>query len=207
LAFWLLALPLGLYEPLDGMNHLAVISVTIAISGFLLGIEELATQMEEPFSILPMEKMCEGSIRTAVMEQVERSQMGVQAPYYGEGTASWTINNATTAKTIDKNSFFVDDEANWSVSNGAYDMSPNGFNGYTNGSTIQTVPVSYTPSATTTEGPAVIEAKSEDPSLPMNWESAVDLASGNTYYYNIVTLQTTWENPSANRSNPADPLL
>jgi putative membrane protein len=214
LAFWLLALPLGLYEPLNGMNHLAVIPVMIALSGFLLGIEELATQMEEPFSILPMEKMCEGSIRTSVMEQVERSKMGVQAPYYGEGTASLTINDATTAKTIHENSFFVDDEANGSVSNGAYDMSPNGFNGYTNGfngytngATIQTVPVSYTPSDTTTETSTVIEAKSEDTSLPLNWESAVDPVSGDSYYYNIVTLQSTWEKPSANRSNPADPLL
>jgi predicted membrane chloride channel (bestrophin family) len=86
LAFWLLALPLGLYEPLNGSwNHISVIPVVIVISSFLLGIEELATQMEEPFSILPMEKMCEGSIRTAVMEQVERSQAGVQAAYYGEG--------------------------------------------------------------------------------------------------------------------------
>ena len=50
----------------------------------MLGIEELATQMEEPFSILPMEKMCEGSIRTAVMEQIQRSKEGIQAPYYGE---------------------------------------------------------------------------------------------------------------------------
>eukprot|EP00526_Cylindrotheca_closterium_P030078 CAMPEP_0113626284 /NCGR_PEP_ID=MMETSP0017_2-20120614/13593_1 /TAXON_ID=2856 /ORGANISM="Cylindrotheca closterium" /LENGTH=57 /DNA_ID=CAMNT_0000536459 /DNA_START=69 /DNA_END=242 /DNA_ORIENTATION=- /assembly_acc=CAM_ASM_000147 len=56
----------------------------MAIAGFLLGIEELATQLEEPFSILPMEKMCEGSIRTAVMEQVERSKAGIQSPYYGE---------------------------------------------------------------------------------------------------------------------------
>ena len=86
LAFWLLALPLGLYEPLGGSwNHITVLPVVAVISGFLLGIEELATQMEEPFSILPMEKMCEGSIRTAVMEQVERSQLGIQAPYYGEG--------------------------------------------------------------------------------------------------------------------------
>jgi hypothetical protein len=44
----------------------------------------LATQMEEPFSILPMEKMCEGSIRTSVMEQVERSKAGIQSQYYGE---------------------------------------------------------------------------------------------------------------------------
>ncbi|KAL3935671.1 MAG: hypothetical protein SGBAC_008852 [Bacillariaceae sp.] len=85
LAFWLLALPMGLYGPMgDTWNHWATVPVTMAISGFLLGIEELATQLEEPFSILPMEKMCEGSIRTAVMEQVERSQLGIQSPYYGE---------------------------------------------------------------------------------------------------------------------------
>jgi hypothetical protein len=88
LAFWLLALPLGLFDPMSGSwNHISVLPVIIVISGFLLGIEELATQMEEPFSILPMEKMCEGSIRISVMEQVERSQIGVQAPYYGEGSA------------------------------------------------------------------------------------------------------------------------
>merc|ERR1712029_1153346 len=62
LAFLLIALPLGLYGPLsNSWNHWAVIPVTVFIGGFLLGIEELATQMEEPFSILPMEKMCEGS--------------------------------------------------------------------------------------------------------------------------------------------------
>jgi len=77
LAFWLLALPTALYDPCKiSWNHWATIPTTLAISGFLLGIEELATQMEEPFSILPMEKMCEGSIRTPVMEQVERSQTG-----------------------------------------------------------------------------------------------------------------------------------
>ena len=53
------------------------------LSLFLFGIEELATQMEEPFSILPMEKMCEGSIRIPVMEQVRRSIMGIQANFYG----------------------------------------------------------------------------------------------------------------------------
>ena len=84
LAFWLTTLPLALYEPFAySWNHWAVVPATLIISGFLLGIEELATQMEEPFSILPMEKMCEGSIRTPVMEQVERSQMaGVGVPLY-----------------------------------------------------------------------------------------------------------------------------
>mmetsp|Transcript_8069 Transcript_8069/g.19540 ORF Transcript_8069/g.19540 Transcript_8069/m.19540 type:complete len:542 (+) Transcript_8069:51-1676(+) len=84
LAFWLFTLPIGMYEQLDGWNHWAVIPMTLIIASFLLGIEELATQMEEPFSILPMEKMCEGSIRTSVMEQVERSQQGMQAAYCGD---------------------------------------------------------------------------------------------------------------------------
>jgi len=84
LAFWLLALPAALYEPFGlTWNHLGEIPAYIMICGFLLGIEELATQMEEPFSILPMEKMCEGSIQTSVMEQVERSQLGIQAGYKG----------------------------------------------------------------------------------------------------------------------------
>lgn len=75
LAIWLLGLPLALYEPFKATwNHYGVIPAVLVIGVFLLGIEELATQMEEPFSILPMEKMCEGSIRTPVMEQVKRSQ-------------------------------------------------------------------------------------------------------------------------------------
>jgi hypothetical protein len=79
LAFWLLALPTALYDPFKvTWNHWAVIPATVVLSGFLLGIEELATQMEEPFSILPLEKMCEGSIRISVMEQVERSKNGNQ---------------------------------------------------------------------------------------------------------------------------------
>lgn len=75
LAFWLLGVPLALYEPFKGSwNHIGMIPATVMISAFLLGIEELATQLEEPFSILPMETMCDKSIRTPVMEQVERSQ-------------------------------------------------------------------------------------------------------------------------------------
>eukprot|EP00980_Cylindrotheca_fusiformis_P018234 scaffold5918_cov130-Cylindrotheca_fusiformis.AAC.5 len=86
LSFWLLALPMGLYAPLSvTWNHWVVIPVTVFIGGFLLGIDELATQMEEPFSILPMELMCKDSIRISIMEQVERSQKGIQSPYYGEG--------------------------------------------------------------------------------------------------------------------------
>jgi len=70
LAFWLFLLPMALYEHFSNFWLVPVMSL---LGAFLLGIEELANQMEEPFSILPMEKMTEGSIRVPVMEQVERS--------------------------------------------------------------------------------------------------------------------------------------
>lgn len=57
---WLMLLPLALYEPMAGTwNHVAMIPVTAVISVFLFGIEELATQLEEPFTILPMQAFCD----------------------------------------------------------------------------------------------------------------------------------------------------
>ena len=60
IAFWLLLLPFALYEPFSGSwNHLAMIPATAAISVFLFGIDEIATQLEEPFTILPMQAFCD----------------------------------------------------------------------------------------------------------------------------------------------------
>ena len=60
LAFWLLLIPLALYEPFSGSwNHIDMIPATAVISVFLFGIEESATQMEEPFTILPMQDFCD----------------------------------------------------------------------------------------------------------------------------------------------------
>ena len=57
---WLLLLPFALYDPLAfSWNHIAMIPVTAVISLFLFGIEELATQLEEPFTILPMQAFCD----------------------------------------------------------------------------------------------------------------------------------------------------
>jgi ion channel-forming bestrophin family protein len=57
---WLLFLPFALYEPLKPTwNHIGMIPVTVVLSTFLFGIEELATQLEEPFTILPMQAFCD----------------------------------------------------------------------------------------------------------------------------------------------------
>lgn len=60
LGFWLLFIPFALYDPFAGTwNHVGMIPATAMISVFLFGIEELATQMEEPFTILPMQAFCD----------------------------------------------------------------------------------------------------------------------------------------------------
>lgn len=60
LSFWLLLLPFALWEPLgNSWNHIDMIPVTTVLSLFLFGIEELATQLEEPFTILPMQGFCD----------------------------------------------------------------------------------------------------------------------------------------------------
>ena len=60
LSVWLLLLPLGLYGPFSNTwNHVGLLPGMAFISLFLFGIEELATQMEEPFTILPMQGFCD----------------------------------------------------------------------------------------------------------------------------------------------------
>jgi len=60
LSTWLLLLPFALYEPFKGSwNHIAMIPTVSLTSVFMFGIEELATQLEEPFTILPMQGFCD----------------------------------------------------------------------------------------------------------------------------------------------------
>jgi predicted membrane chloride channel (bestrophin family) len=60
LSVWLLLLPFALYDPFStSWNHVAMIPATTVISVFLFGIEELGTQLEEPFTILPMQAFCD----------------------------------------------------------------------------------------------------------------------------------------------------
>ena len=60
LFFWLSLVPFALYDSFgNSWNHFAMIPATAMLSFFLFGIEELATQMEEPFTILPMQAFCD----------------------------------------------------------------------------------------------------------------------------------------------------
>ena len=60
LAVWLLLLPFALYDPFKfSWNSCGMIPTTAVLSVFLFGIEELATQLEEPFTILPMQVFCD----------------------------------------------------------------------------------------------------------------------------------------------------
>jgi len=60
LFFWLAFLPFALYEPFkDTWNHIGLVPATSTIALFLFGIEELANQLEEPFTILPMQSFCD----------------------------------------------------------------------------------------------------------------------------------------------------
>jgi len=60
ISIWLLFLPFALYGQFgDSWNHIMMIPASLLISVFLFGIEELATQLEEPFTILPMQGFCD----------------------------------------------------------------------------------------------------------------------------------------------------
>jgi len=58
--FWLLFLPFALYDSFGySWNHIIMLPAIALLSLFLFGIEELANQMEEPFTILPMQAFCD----------------------------------------------------------------------------------------------------------------------------------------------------
>lgn len=69
LTIWCLMLPFCLYKELGGSPVMIPIAATI--SAFLLGIEELGVQIAEPFSVLPLENICNG-IQGACTQMLNR---------------------------------------------------------------------------------------------------------------------------------------
>lgn len=61
LSLWLLLVPFSLWVPFqDTWNHIGMIPCSAVIAFFFFGIEELAVQLEEPFSILPLTSLTDG---------------------------------------------------------------------------------------------------------------------------------------------------
>jgi len=68
LTVWLVFLPFALYSQVS--PHWAIIPITALISLFIFGIEELGVMIEEPFSVLPLEKIGDG-IQASMFEALE----------------------------------------------------------------------------------------------------------------------------------------
>ena len=78
LTFFLVLLPLALWGQLgESWNHWATIPAEFMIAFFLFGIEEVGIQIEEPFSILPLEAFCDGAIAATSEEMLRAEQSGV----------------------------------------------------------------------------------------------------------------------------------
>lgn len=72
LDFWLTMLPLGLYRTFEfSWNNCGAIPATFIITAFLLGIETLSIELEEPFSMLPQHAITNNSIGDVASELVQ----------------------------------------------------------------------------------------------------------------------------------------
>mmetsp|Transcript_27972 Transcript_27972/g.71487 ORF Transcript_27972/g.71487 Transcript_27972/m.71487 type:complete len:434 (+) Transcript_27972:69-1370(+) len=81
LTTFMVLLPFALWGPMgESWNHWATIPATAALAIFLFGIEELGIQIEEPFGILPLEALCDGSIEAVVVDMRDSYTKGHFGP-------------------------------------------------------------------------------------------------------------------------------
>jgi putative membrane protein len=80
LGIWMFLVPFAMYEDFAKTSHLALplVPASAMLALFMFGIEELAVQLEEPFSILPMQRFCDGILQA------------------GTGLRDWAANNKGT---------------------------------------------------------------------------------------------------------------
>jgi len=111
---WLALLPLAIWGVDPSWNHLVTIPSCSIIVYFLLGIEELGLQIEEPYSILPMEAFCDGSIGAVLNEMVldEDKKRAMEAQIALDATAGMPQDMlaSQTARTLTP-TMSADDEA------------------------------------------------------------------------------------------------
>jgi hypothetical protein len=75
LALFLIFLPFGIWPTMgDSWNHWATVPAADIVAFFLLGIEEIGIQIEEPFSILPIEAFCNGAIAATIDELLQSTR-------------------------------------------------------------------------------------------------------------------------------------
>jgi len=78
LIFFCTLLPFGIWPTESASwNHWMTLPTTFATSYWLLGIDEISTQVEEPFSILPLESFCNGAIDATTAEMMKMNDAGV----------------------------------------------------------------------------------------------------------------------------------
>jgi len=72
LTLFCVLLPLGIWPVMaEYWNHWVTLPTSLIIALFLFGVEEIGIQIEEPFSILPIEAFCNGAI-TAHMAEMNK---------------------------------------------------------------------------------------------------------------------------------------
>lgn len=109
LAVWLFLLPFGVYDTFSSSwNHIAMIPAITVTATMLFGIEEIGTQLEEPFTVLPMQAFCD-KIYNWCMEIVswapgdngrEMKPVQLQHAYFTSGAGDYdTANGSQEAYT------------------------------------------------------------------------------------------------------------
>ena len=86
-------------SPRDGRNHWLTIPTCYGISFFLFGIEEIGIQIEEPFSILPIEAFCNGAIYATMEEMVSGMDAG-DFEYAKEHVKAGTAKDTSTFEAL-----------------------------------------------------------------------------------------------------------
>jgi len=81
LTAFMACVPLALWGSMgESWNHWVLVPASALLGLFLFGIEELGIQIEEPFGILPLEALCDGSIEAVVVDMRKSYDEGLFGP-------------------------------------------------------------------------------------------------------------------------------
>lgn len=98
---WLFLLPLALVGIDPSWNRLVSVPSAALITFFMLGIEELGLQIEEPFSLLPIESFCDDSIGGPIHAMVIDEDKTRKEEALSRGVAIMGNKGVDTASALD----------------------------------------------------------------------------------------------------------